>query len=80
MEAQAELADHTVQRCEHAVADVVLPQVIPEVFHGVEFWAVGRQGEQMEGRWHAQIERRMPAQPAPSRTIRECSSRNWAAV
>jgi hypothetical protein len=32
VKAEAELLDHAVQRCENPVADVVFPQMFPEVF------------------------------------------------
>ena len=48
-EASAELIDDRVQRGEDLVSDVVLAQVIPEVFDRVEFGAVGRKRQQVEG-------------------------------
>ena len=44
LEAAAYLLDHLLQGVKDAVAEVVLPQMIPEMFHRVEFGAVRRQG------------------------------------
>jgi len=44
MEAGAELIDYSVQRRKDSVPHVVLPQVVPDVLHGVEFGAVGGRG------------------------------------
>jgi len=44
MEAGAELIDYAVQRGKDAVPHKVFPQVVPDVFHGVEFGAVGGSG------------------------------------
>jgi len=48
MEAGAELIGDGVQRRENLVAHIVLPQVVPDVFHGVEFGAVGRERQQVK--------------------------------
>jgi flavin-binding protein dodecin len=40
--ANADLIDDGIRRAEDAVADVVLAQVIPDVFHRIRFRAVGR--------------------------------------
>ena len=48
MEAGAEMIDDRVQRLEGLVADVVLAQVIPEVFDRIKFRAVGRERQQVE--------------------------------
>lgn len=62
-EAHAELRDDLVERVEEAVAEVILPQVFPEVLDRIQFRAVGRQREQLQGGWHPQIQRRMPSGP-----------------
>jgi len=49
MEAGRELVNDRVQRGEDLVSDVVLAQVIPEMFDRVEFRAVGRERQQVEG-------------------------------
>ncbi len=50
---------------EHAVAQLVLPQELPDVFHGVQLGAVGRQAQQGEVARHAQA----PAGLVPARPI-----------
>jgi len=50
MEAGAELIDDGAQRRKDSVTDIILPQVVPEVFHRVEFGAVGREGQQVKVR------------------------------
>jgi len=48
MEAGAEMIDNGLQRRQDLVADVVLAQVIPDVFDGVKFRAVGWERQQVE--------------------------------
>ena len=54
MEAGAELSDDGIQRIEVLVSDVVLAQVIPDVFDRVEFGAIGRKRKEVEGRRDSQ--------------------------
>ena len=49
MESGAVLLDDGMQRGEDLVPDVVLAQVVPEVFDRVEFRAVGREREEVKG-------------------------------
>ena len=49
VKAEAEMVDNRIQRLEDFVADVVFAQVIPEVFDGIKFRAVGWEGQQVEG-------------------------------
>jgi hypothetical protein len=62
----ADLIDHAVQRAKDAVAEIVLTQVVPEVFPWVEFRAVGRQPQQVHRRGDLQRGGGMP-----SRSIQE---------
>jgi hypothetical protein len=48
MEAGAEMIDDRVQRPKDFVADVVFPQVIPEVLDRIKFRAVGRERQQVD--------------------------------
>ena len=48
MEAGAELIDYVVQRRKNSVTHIVFPQVVPDVFDGVEFGAVGRKGREVK--------------------------------
>ena len=50
MEAGAELIDYGVERRKDLVPHIVFPQVVPEVFHGIEFGAVGRERQQVKVR------------------------------
>ena len=59
--ASAYLLDHLPQGVKDPVAQVVLPQMIPEMFHRVEFGAVGRQGQQLHVWGDAQSQRPVPA-------------------
>jgi len=63
MKAGGELIHDCVQRGEDSVGDVVLAQVIPEVFDRVEFGAVGREGQQMNGGGNLQGRGGMPTGP-----------------
>ena len=65
-EAPAYLPDHLLQGAEDPVAEVVLPQVVPEMFHRVEFRAVRRQRDQLHVRRHTESKR-----PVPTGSIQE---------
>ena len=69
------MIDERVQRPKDLVADVVLAQVIPEVFDGVKFWAVGRERQQVDGGGNLQSRGGVP-----SSSIRQCSLGKQAAV
>jgi hypothetical protein len=59
----ADLIDDGAQRAKDAVADVVLAQVIPEVFYRVQFRAEGRQPQQMHRRGDLKAGGRVPSRP-----------------
>ena len=61
LEASAYLLDDVLQGVKDPVAQVVLPQMIPKMFHWVEFGAVGRQGQQLHVWGDAQSQRPVPA-------------------
>ncbi len=76
-EAGRELTNDRVQRGEDLVSDVVLSQVVPEVFDWVEFGGVGWERQQVKG---GICKAAAVWQPAPSNSIRQLSLGKQATV
>ena len=69
MWAGAELIDDRVQRKEELLADVVLAQMIPQVFDRVELGAVGQELEQVEGERNPQGDGFVPTGAIPQHQV-----------
>src|SRR5690606_19057992 len=57
----AQMVFKSVQALEDPVVEELFTQIIPDMLYRIEFWCIGRQGEQMDIRRHFECVTAMPA-------------------